>query len=424
MEATRFAPFLSGRKDMKKLLLLLSLGLLLITTPVHADPVTVPNGPWVQPDQTVQLQKFYTIEELGKKLFNIEAHSKGRLRVEVAGYSATYNYPIYVAKFGEPDENKTRIYIESSIHGDEQIHTNACVELIQTLATSGNKDILDILDKETIWIVPMLNPDGNMFTLADGTLWPQRLNVQTWTPTDWGLPADFVAPFYYGSRYGVYGFDLNRDFNPNLDFVLNPNTKNLPRGSSSQSGFFVAPESRTSAAIFKALTPNFFLDLHMQYPTYAQSTTDNGMNTLQMLAIATRDTGYTDKDGNVFPLDPEVLKLSKQAAALVYQGLTANGNSLWGNVEKYAPINYPGSALGAFQLNGSAITLFEFRGGSIYDNGQKGSGMLIAQCLEGIRIILTGFATGDVYNVDPAIYDNVIPSSGPRVTKPHPEPQQ
>ena len=77
----------------------------------------------------------------------------------------------------------------------------------------------------------------------------------------------------------------------------------------------------------------------MQYPTYAQSETDNGMNTLQMLAIATRDTGYTDKDGNVFPLDPEVLKLSKQAAALVYQGLTANGNSLWGNVEKYAPIN-------------------------------------------------------------------------------------
>ena len=225
-----------------------------------------------------------------------------------------------MAKFGEPDANKARIYIQSSIHGDEQIHTNACVELIQTLATSGNKDVLDILDNETIWIVPMLNPDGNMFTLDDGTLWPQRRNIQTWTPTDWGLPADFPAPFYYRATYGVYGYDLNREFNPNLDFVLNPNTNNLPPGRSSESGFFVAPESRASAALFKALEPDLFLDLHMQYPTYAQSETDNGMNTLQLLAIATSDTGYTDKDGNVFPLDPEVLKLSKQVSALVYQG--------------------------------------------------------------------------------------------------------
>jgi hypothetical protein len=407
---------------MKKSLFLVMVisSLLLLSSLVLAAPTTVPNGPWVQPEQTVELQKFYTIDELGKKLVDIEAHSKGRLKVEIAGYSATLNYPIYVAKFGEPDENKVRIYIQSSIHGDEQIHTNSCVELIQTLATSGNKDVQDILDNITIWIVPMLNPDGNMFQVT-GKLWPQRLNVQTWDPTEWGLPAGYVAPFYYGSRYGVYGFDLNRDFNPNLNFVLNPNTKNLPRGSSSQSGFFVAPESRTSAAIYKALQPHLFLDLHMQYPTYAQSATDNDMNTLQLLAIATKTTGYTDRDGHYFPLDPEVLKLSKQVCGLVYQGLTEKGNSPYGNIGRYAPINYPGSALGAFSLNGSAITLFEFRGGSIYDSGQKGSGLLIAECVEGIRIILMGFVTGEVYDIDPAIYDNVIPPSGPRVIKPHPD---
>jgi hypothetical protein len=296
------------------------------------------------------------------------------------------------------------------------------VELIQTLATSSNKDVKDILDNITIWIVPMMNPDGNMFQVDD-KIWPQRLNVQTWDPTAWGLLENFVAPFYYNQRYGVYGFDMNRDFNPNLDFVLNPNTKILPRGSSRDSGFLVTPEARTVTALFKELQPDAFIDLHMQYPTYAMGTEDNGMNTLQMLAVVLSGTSYTDKDGNTYTVHPEVLKLSKQMASLVYEKLTENGNSLWGNVGRYAPINYPGSALGAFQLNGTAITLFEFRGGSIFDNGQKGSGMLIAQCVEGLRIILMGFVTGEVYDIDPAIYDNVIPPSGPRVTNPHPNPQ-
>ena len=409
---------------MKKSLFLVMviLSLLLLSSLVLATPQTVPNGPWVQPEQTVQLQKFYTIEELGKKLLDIEAHSKGRLRVEEAGYSATLGYPIYVAKFGEPDENKIRVFIQSSMHGDEQIHTNSCVELIQTLATSSNKDVLEILDKITIWIVPMLNPDGNM-SEVDGKIWPKRRNTQTWDPTAWGLAANFVAPFYYGSTNGVFGFDLNRDFNPNLDFVLNPNTNILPRGSSSQSGFLVTPEARTVTALFKALQPDAFIDLHMQYPTYAMGTEDNGMNTLQMLAVVLRGTSYTDRDGNTYTVDSEVLKLSKQMASLVYLKLTENGNSPYGNIGRYAPINYPGSALGAFQLNGTAITLFEFRGGSIYDSGQKASGMLIAQCVEGLRIILMGFVTGEVYDIDPAIYDNVIPSSGPLVENPHPDPR-
>ncbi len=52
--------------------------------------------------------------------------------------------------------------------------------------------------------------------------------------------------------------------------------------------------------------------------------------------------GYTDRDGNDWPLDPEVQKLSKQVNSLVYQKLNRKGTSLFGNITKYAPINYPG----------------------------------------------------------------------------------
>jgi len=259
---------------MKKLVCLVIIGLLLgLFAPMaYADdppPQSVPNGPWVEDPQTVKLESFLTIDELGKKLQDIEARSKGRMKLEIAGDS-NLGHPVYVAKFGEPDPNKVGILIQSSIHGDEQTHVITCVELAQTLATSGNKDVKDILDNLTVWIVPMMNPDGNMFEV-DGKWWPQRLNNQTWDPAAFGLPADTLAPFYYGQRYGVYGYDMNRDFHPNLDFVLSPNVNHRPtatwRGSSRDAGFVVAPETRAVVALFKALRPKLFIDLHHQYPT-------------------------------------------------------------------------------------------------------------------------------------------------------------
>lgn len=406
---------------MKKMIYLLTLCFvfnLLLSSAAYTQ--SVPNGPWVTPEQTVKLQAFLTIEELGKKLVQIEARSKGRMKLEIAGFS-NLGHPIYAAKFGEPDENKKGIYIQSSIHGDEEAHVIATVELIQTLATSGNKEVLAMLDQLTIWIVPMLNPDGIMFEV-DGNRWPQRLNVQTWDPTQWGLPTNTLAPHYYNQRFGVYGYDMNRDFHPNLDFVLNPVTLHRPtttwRGASSQAGFMVTPEVRASAALFIDLQPKLFIDLHHQYPTYAQSTTDNTMNTLQILAVVMSGNGYTDRDGNYYELDPEVQKLSKQVNSLVYQKLNEKGNSLFGNITKYAPINYPGSALGAFTLNGAAIMLYELRGGSIYDTGQKQNGMFVKQTYTGLYETLKAFVTGEVYEIDPNFYDDVIPRGGPRIRNP------
>jgi hypothetical protein len=412
---------------MKKLVCLVIISLLLgVLAPLayaqDTQPPSVPGGPWVEDPQTVKLQAFLTIEELGKKLQDIEARSKGRMELEIAGYS-NLGRPIYAAKFGKPDPNKIGILIQSSIHGDEQTHVITCVELIQTLATSGNKDVQAILDKLTIWIVPMMNPDGNMFEV-DGKWWPRRRNIQTWDPAAFGLPADTLAPHYYRASDGVFGFDMNRDFNPNLDYVLSMATNHRPtttwRGNSAEAGFMVAPETRAVTALFKALRPKLFIDLHHQYPTYAQSATDNGMNTLQVLGVVMTNASYTDKDGNTYTVDPAVAKLSKQVNSLVYQKLTANGNSLYTNITKYGAINYPGSALGAFTLNGTAIMLYEVRGGSIYDTGQKSNGIYVKIMYDGVFETLKAFVTGEVYAVDPAFYDNVIPDSGPVITDPTP----
>ncbi|RHW43445.1 hypothetical protein D1B31_01935 [Neobacillus notoginsengisoli] len=408
---------------MKKLSILLTVCMCLVffTSFASAEPQSTPNGPWVQPNQTVKLEAFTTIEELGKELEKIEARSKGRMKLEVAGYS-NKNRPIYVAKFGEPSASKTGIMIQSAIHGDEEAHIISTIELIKTLANSGNKEVVEMLDKLTIYVVPMLNPDGVMFEV-DGERWPQRLNAQNWNPEGWSLPANTLAPHYYGQRYGINGFDLNRDYHPNLDFKLNSQSNHKPtstyRGASSQAGFMVAPETHASVSLFKELKPKLFIDLHHQYPTYAQSKEDNGMNSLQILAEVMSGKGYTDLDGNNYPLDPEVEKLSKQVNSLVYKKLTQKGNSPQTNITKYGAVNLPGTALGAFTLNGAAIMLYELRGGSIYDTGQKANGMFVKLVYDGLYETLKAFVTGEVYQVDPTIYDTEIMPAGPRIRNPH-----
>ena len=66
---------------------------LLVFGIAFADPQSIPNGPWIQDEQTVKLEALTSMEELQKKLFNIYARSKERMEVEVAG-ETTLGFPI------------------------------------------------------------------------------------------------------------------------------------------------------------------------------------------------------------------------------------------------------------------------------------------------------------------------------------------
>jgi hypothetical protein len=366
------------------------------------DPQSIPNGPWIQAEQEVKYERLMSNEELYNNLFQIEARSKGRMVVEQAGVSAG-GWPIYVVKFGEADPAKTRVLIETQIHGGEPLGTEAVVFLIQQLATGSNPEILNILDKLTVWFIPRLNPDGASNTV-DGALRPRRQNHQYWTPEEWGLDSGARAPWYYNSRITPPGYDINRDFTPDLDFVMGPEYADLLPGRSVDPGFFVTPEGRTSRDVFKALQPDVFIDHHHR-GSNTVSEDDNSLCTLQVIAQVTAGT-------EAYPLDPEVLKLSKQINAYVYQVLNEKGNSPFGGITRYPDVELPGTALGSYTLNGSAIMLYEVR-----SVAQKSSGMLIRQSVVGIMETLKALADGSIYQVDPDLYDQ-IPPAGPRISNP------
>jgi hypothetical protein len=373
----------------------------------HAEPQSIPNGPWLQPEQVVQKVALTPNVDLGPKLAQIASRSNGRMAVEVAGQSAT-GWPIHLARFGEPGAGKQSILIQTQIHGGEPLGTEAVLYLMQMLATSSHPTVQQVLDRVAVWFIPRLNMDGGDFRNADGFLVQRRQNTQAWTPEEWGLDPATPAPWYLPRNLlqpgQTPGYDINRDFHPDLTFRLQPGDEALLPGASELPGFFVTPEARTSAAVFQRMRPDVFIDHHHR-GSNTQSDTDNQLTTLQIIGIVTQ--GLPD-----FPLDPAARDLGFQVNVRVWDTLRAMGNSPFGGITRYPDVELPGTALGSYALNGAGIMLYEER-----SSGQKSMGMLVRQSLTGLGVTLESLALGNLGAVDPTRYYD-IPPAGPSIGNP------
>jgi len=412
----------------------LALAFLLMLSPMaFAAPQSLPNGPWVENEQNVSLSGIMTNEELYKKLEQIEHTSRGRMELEIAGYSDAINgdlmeplgWPLYLCKFGKPDNNsdKWRVLITSQIHGNEVLGTQALVKLMQKFS-AGGKEVSQILDNVILWIMPRVNPDGAMY-VSDGEWYPIRQSYQVWDPEFIGLPEGTRRPWYYSSSR--QGYDLNRDSNPNLDFrienladygwtrekfaedILNDRDMN----NSSYGGYYVTPEARIITGVYQRLLPDVYIDVHHRGFNYL---TEEDIRSVSIQVAAEVADPYDDPfSGNHYEVDADVLKLAKQVNAVGWLALQ-RGYSSYGAIQKYPTVNLPGTTLGTFALNDTAIMLIEIKG-QTQNLGQKQSGMLTQTAVTSIYEILTALADGTINDVDPSIYDD-IPESANRISDP------
>ena len=406
----------------------------LIFSPMaFAAPQSLPNGPWVEDEQNVSLSGIMTNEELYKKLEQIEHTSKGRMELEIVGYSDAINgdlmeplgWPLYLCKFGESDNNadKWRVLITSQIHGNEVLGTQALVKLMQKFS-AGGKEVSQILDNVILWIMPRVNPDGAMY-VSDGEWYPIRQSYQVWDPEFIGLPEGTRRPWYYSSSRE--GYDLNRDSNPNLDFrienladygwtleefaedILNDRSMNNSR----YGGYYVTPEARIITGVYQRLQPDIYIDVHHRGFNYL---TDEDIRSVSIQVAAEVADPYTDPfSGDYYEVDADVLELARQVNVVGWQALQ-RGYSSYGAIQKYPTVNLPGTTLGSFALNDTAIMLIEIKG-QTQNLGQKQSGMLTQTAVVSIYEILTALADGTINDVDPSIYDD-IPESANRISDP------
>ncbi|BBO68139.1 hypothetical protein DSCA_20690 [Desulfosarcina alkanivorans] len=422
-------------KKKVKLVLAISLILLFSSSTAMAQPQSIPNGPWLQPEQYVNLSSLFQPDTLNEKLHEIADQAvEGRMELELIGSSAGFEWPMYVVKFGSEDEDKAKILIDSQIHGNEPLGTEALVEMIKELATSNSSEVIEILDNVVVWVIPMLNRDGATIFERDTETYrgdaQTRQNVQDWTPEEWGLPNDCSAPWYHRDETtrGTPGYDINRDAHPHLFFDLDrlqdqhsPCVENQNWGG--QPGFYVTPEARALRNTFRELMPDVYINHHHRGSNVI-SEDDNRRVFLQIYAqfvpLDRVDTIIDDSVEYSYSLSEESLELSKKVNALVYKKLQrGKGNSPFSTITKYPRVEdyyggegLPGTTLASFSMNGAAVMLYE-----VTAIGQKKNGMLIRQSYIGIWETLLGLANGDLYDVDPDVYDT-IPEAGPRIGNP------
>ncbi len=336
--------------------------------------------------------------ELGAALRHIERNSAGRVEVSQIGTS-TLGRELWSARVGTGDRV---LLVQSAIHGNERTGTEALLGTLRDLGTSRDAATEHLLSEVTLVALPMVNPDGGELN--------RRRNVLSWSEVVERYPqlADAPRAWYHGLRgdgIELPGFDLNRDFHPDLDYV--PRAGDLP-GRQVDAGFFLAPESRAIRDVYVALRDEFgavdgVVDLHHMGPC---DRITGGPQDGKLISVALDYPPLGAADGAAYQAEWPLLDQDKSrryalAVARGIQRAYGEQSPLAGVGRYYHPDEreYAGQGRSAFALNGSASVLFEVRGQQD-DLGQKQRGMLVRSVRTGVESLLSAMASGQVDRLD------------------------
>ncbi|MEV0088415.1 M14 family zinc carboxypeptidase [Saccharopolyspora sp. NPDC050642] len=336
--------------------------------------------------------------ELGRTLRSIESSSKGRVAVRQIGTSKQ-GRELWSARVGT---GKRVLMVQSAIHGNERTGTEALIGILRDLGTSNDAATQQLLSSVTLVALPMVNPDGGELN--------RRMNVVPWDQVVADYPQLAGAPraWYHGLNgdgIDLPGFDLNRDFNPRLDYVPQPG--DLP-GQQTGAGFFLSPESRAIRDTYVALRDEFgavdaVVDLHHMGPC---ERTTGGPQDGKLISVSLDYPPLGVDDGAAYQAEYPLLDQdkSRRYALAVARGIQSSYGSqspLAGVGRYFHPDSreYAGQGRSAFALNGSATVLFEVRGQQD-DLGQKQHGMLIQSVRTGVESLIGAMASGDVDRLD------------------------
>ena len=335
--------------------------------------------------------------ELERELADLERRSRGLVDVDVVGQS-NRGRDIWSARVGEGDRV---VLVQSEIHGNEKTGTEALLSLLRTMS-APTPQAQQWREAVTLVAVPKMNPDAAELD--------RRGNDRTW--------AEVVADFpqlagatpswnYYtrprqGDDYAARpGFDVNRDFHPDLDYVAQP--EDFP-GASDEPGWYIHPESQAIRDLYVDLQDEFsvvdvFVDLHHQGPCYGVAGTDDRV-TMSLSGKFVDVENHREHD-NGYDLEH-----SKQLTLAAYDALQ-QAESPFSNLTLYPQdIDLPGTALGSFALNGSGTVLFEVRG-QTQTMGAKMRGQLNETVVRGLAGIVDAVADGSIDEIDAARYDEI-----------------
>lgn len=150
-----------------------------LASPAVADPPShVPGGPCLEAEQRVQLSSLPSYEDVIRILGSIEASSHGEVDVSSAGLSGEGRQLLYATVGDGPDV----FWLQARIHGNELHSTEAVLQILKYLGSSGSAEARRIRENLTVIVIPMYNPDGATANIRQSTT-PFRLDLNR----DWEL---------------------------------------------------------------------------------------------------------------------------------------------------------------------------------------------------------------------------------------------
>ncbi|MGW3513327.1 M14 family zinc carboxypeptidase [Streptomyces sp. NPDC000994] len=376
-----------------------ALGSVLVTSPAAATATAAESEPGnCKISDDPSWSGWTDHNQLGATLRQIEKTSKGRVQVEVAGRT-TQGRELWAARVGT---GPRVLMVTSAIHGNERTGTEALIGMLKELGSDSGPKTAELLSKVTLVAMPMVNPDGGELN--------RRINVRSWDQTVAQFPQLTGAPraWYHslsGDGIDQPGYDLNRDFNPDLNYV--PQASDLP-GKQTDAGFFLSPESRAIRDTYVKTrnekgSVDAFIDLHHMGPC---GRITGGPQDGKLITVSLDYPPLGVNDGAKYKkqwpkLDQDK---SRRYALTVANGiadaygeqsrLAATGRYLHPDAREYA-----GQGRSAFALNGTGTVLFEVRGQQD-DLGQRQRGMFVQSVRTGVESLMTGLATGSADRVN------------------------
>jgi len=157
--------------------------------PATADPPSgTPGGPCLEETQQVELSSLPSYEDVVQILDQIEASSQGVVEVASAGLSGEGRELLYATVGHGPDV----FWLQARIHGNEIHSTEAVLQVLKYLASSGSAEAELIRARLTVIVIPMYNPDGATANIRQSTT-PLRIDLNR----DWELFQQLESRAWY-----------------------------------------------------------------------------------------------------------------------------------------------------------------------------------------------------------------------------------
>ena len=280
---------------------------------------------------------------------------------------------LYAATVGTGPKH---VWLQGRIHGNEPYGAEALLAVLKDLGTNGSKDYERIRKEFTLHFIPNYNPDGSEANIRHTILWDQLANKPL-----------------LGANGKERLVDLNRDWTPNG---------------------FVAKESLAFYEYWTSVKPDYGVDIHHQGLKKQWGTNDDVTFSLGISLAPNGPTLPSIKDGLYNDL-------TRQMNVHVYDSLKKYG---YINTDRYQvgngmEIDIKGGVVSAMMLglnyqglnpsgHSNPVIFFETSGNTSDGSlGQKARGKSIKQNVLGVKALLTGLATGEVSQADPARWEEI-----------------